>query len=451
MRPAQHGGKACAWASTSEEHGCNSHLCPIDCTWSLWGAWGLCSHTCGNGQKTRKRFGSGAAHGGAACGGGGTATLGCNTFACPVDCYFQPWSQWGACTKTCVEGGEKGYKTRDRAKIGPFNGGVACVGHTIDDAQCNVFTCPKDCEVSQWSSWSTCTQTCSVSVLTHGYKLRSRTSTAATNGGKVCAANWQMEHCNNFLCSFDCYFLDWGGWGPCSRTCTMPGEAAGQRIKIRSMVGPGMGGKACEGATEMSFNCNDFMCPQDCKFSAWSSFGECTKTCGVGGRTRTRTKEGAAYGGIDCVGPTTHWEACNGHGCPIDCKWTEWNAWMPCTKTCGAHGTRQRARSYDPSPANGGADCPGAFLEMTECNKFPCPVDCRYENWLEWGLCSVSCDDGVKSRIRLKNITEFFGGAECPESATEEASCDSSPPCPRDCDFSEWGNWTECSANCGTG
>ena len=56
----------------------------------------------------------------------------------------------------------------------------------------------------------------------------------------------------------------------------------------------------------------------DCKWNDWT-IGTCSKTCGGGIRTNTRTeKVAAAYGGIKCNGFASIEENCNSQGCPGD-------------------------------------------------------------------------------------------------------------------------------------
>ena len=52
--------------------------------------------------------------------------------------------------------------------------------------------------------------------------------------------------------------------------------------------------------------------------------------------------------------------------------WTPWTEWTPCSKTCQdlLAGVKQRNRSCsNPSPSNGGADCPGYATEKLTCNR----------------------------------------------------------------------------------
>lgn len=52
--------------------------------------------------------------------------------------------------------------------------------------------------------------------------------------------------------------------------------------------------------------------------------------------------------------------------------WAVWEAWGPCSVSCGG-GHRSRRRScVDPPPKNGGAPCPGASQERAPCGLQPC-------------------------------------------------------------------------------
>ena len=54
----------------------------------------------------------------------------------------------------------------------------------------------------------------------------------------------------------------------------------------------------------------------NCEWNEWI-IGECSKSCGEGIRTNTRSiKTGAEHGGKDCDGPTSIEERCNKGECP---------------------------------------------------------------------------------------------------------------------------------------
>ena len=53
-------------------------------------------------------------------------------------------------------------------------------------------------------------------------------------------------------------------------------------------------------------------------WSDWTSFGDCSKTCGGGIKTRQRTctNPAPANGGKDCKGSSSDSMSCNEQGCP---------------------------------------------------------------------------------------------------------------------------------------
>ena len=56
----------------------------------------------------------------------------------PVDCEWEEWSDWQACSLTC--GG--GEQQRTRGTLGPLYGGAECTGDTQGTQPCNTLHCP---------------------------------------------------------------------------------------------------------------------------------------------------------------------------------------------------------------------------------------------------------------------------------------------------------------------
>jgi hypothetical protein len=57
---------------------------------------------------------------------------------------------------------------------------------------------------------------------------------------------------------------------------------------------------------------------------------------------------------------------------PIDGAWTDWGTWSSCSKTCGA-GEQTRSRTCtDPPPQHGGAECSGSEIAYRHCHDTPC-------------------------------------------------------------------------------
>lgn len=51
-------------------------------------------------------------------------------------------------------------------------------------------------------------------------------------------------------------------------------------------------------------------------WTEWSMWGDCSKSCGNGTHTRTRTCEPPKFGGAECEGVDTETGVCNSHHCP---------------------------------------------------------------------------------------------------------------------------------------
>ena len=87
---------------------------------------------------------------------------------------------------------------------------------------------------------------------------------------------------------------------------------------------------------------------------------------------------------------------------PVDGKWSNWSAWSSCDKSCDG-GKQKRTRTCTP-PQHGGKVCEGPAEETRDCNMQPCRV-CNKENRKTWGYthkvikgtdnvaCNKACQD----------------------------------------------------------
>ena len=55
----------------------------------------------------------------------------------------------------------------------------------------------------------------------------------------------------------------------------------------------------------------------------------------------------------------------------VDCEWTEWSSWDDCSETCG-NGSQSRSRNST-GPFYGGENCTGDGEETQQCNSIECP------------------------------------------------------------------------------
>jgi len=299
---AQPGGHPCLADVMEEIEPCNMRSCSgencVDGVWADWGPWQQCSQTCGGGLTWRSReVAVTATDCGAAALGPQQEVASCNKHVscdADVDCEFNLWGDWSACTSTC-----HGMQSRQRGFSAGSGNGQWCSGALKEYTPCNPGPAepnPVNCPVP---------------------------------GKRI-----------------DCEFFDWQEWGECSKTCG-GGQARRQRlIKSKSMLG----GAPCAGNMAETGPCSTSPCDAtdivaDCEWRDWQDWGGCDKCSGVTFRARIISNHASA-GGKPCA-PADAKEA---KACPRSChdtfvcSWAAWSEWTACDRTCG-RGRRKRERS----------------------------------------------------------------------------------------------------------
>jgi len=147
------------------------------------------------------------------------------------DCEVSAWVEED-CSVTC--GGGRQILTRT-ITVQPSNGGAAC-GPLQAEQSCNERVCPVDCEMEDWSEWSSCSADCGGGVKS---KVRSITS-AAEHGGEPCGESSMTESCNVHSCDKNCELGDWSKWTACSQACD-----AGTKIRRKNIISAVQGNGHC--------------------------------------------------------------------------------------------------------------------------------------------------------------------------------------------------------------
>jgi hypothetical protein len=165
-----------------------------DCVVSDWIA-GDCSVSCGGGQLKMSRTIVTGPVGGAAC-PVMEELKSCNEDKCPIDCAVGDWSGWSACTAKC--GGGLQERARDKL-VEPAHGGVPCE-ETTEAKSCNLQSCDKDCELTDWTAWTDCSKACD-----GGSSSRKKTILVGLMGAGTCPAirdpeRMQSQSCNVMPC-----------------------------------------------------------------------------------------------------------------------------------------------------------------------------------------------------------------------------------------------------------
>eukprot|EP00929_Paragymnodinium_shiwhaense_P059964 TRINITY_DN29990_c0_g1_i1.p1 TRINITY_DN29990_c0_g1~~TRINITY_DN29990_c0_g1_i1.p1 ORF type:complete len:930 (-),score=176.35 TRINITY_DN29990_c0_g1_i1:60-2849(-) len=153
-----------------------------------------------------------------------------------------------------------------------------------------------------------------------------------------------------------------------------------------------------------------------CLWDQWQLWSDCTLSCNGGTQKRLRdVAREAEKGGDLCMGDNYQIRPCGLTGCPRSCEWGPWEPWTACTRSCGG-GQRERLRLTAVEALFGGDACVGSGQLTEACATEPCPIDCAWHDWEEWTDCSQSCGGGETSRERHIAQLAMYGGKPCAES-----------------------------------
>ncbi|GMT04134.1 hypothetical protein PENTCL1PPCAC_26308, partial [Pristionchus entomophagus] len=211
----------------------------------------------------------------------------------------------------------------------------------------------------------------------------------------------------------------WTPWSLCSVSC---GEGERRRSRIC------LGGK-CEGPGQEMERCATAPCPE---WSGWGEWEGCSVSCGMGRERRLRRCEN----GLSCRGSPLEDRVCSLPACPYLGPWTEWTH---CSVSCGV-GEMTRARKCI---GDGPCERGGAMEERLLCNQQRCP---EWTQWTAW----TACDSCEKESNRIRNRVCLYEGrphGSCIGPAQDQSPCPQTA-CPQ---WTEWGDWSDCSQPCGQG
>ncbi|XP_066483571.1 SCO-spondin-like [Tiliqua scincoides] len=379
--------------------------------------------------------------------------LACNFF-CSVDGGFTPWSPWTPCSVTC---GGLGNMTRSRDCVHSVPG-KECVGPQVDIKYCQTPDCKEvagptkepvsgapgseEDNFTSWSPWTPCSKSCSDPDLP-AIKTRMR---FCQEGSSCTGASFQERECNLPQCTdtpvcqgeeclgMNCSWNPWSSWSECSRSC-----GVGQQQRLRTYHPPGQGGHWCQSILTANMErrfCNLQACKVDGIWSKWTPWSWCDRTCGGGRsvRTRTCTSPPPKNGGQHCPGEKHHVRVCNPQPCKGGCAPAM--QLVDCANRCPRHcwDLQEGIACHDREACERGCRCPNGTLEQDGACVSPVHCECTDAQGHSWVPGSLR-DDGCN------NCTCSEGRFLC-----TNHSCISS-----DCAWSLWSSWSPCSVTCGHG
>ena len=427
--PPKNGGVVCTNLSGSynKTELCNIKCCPKDGKWSEWSMNNSCSKSCSNqgespGVFSRTRTCIPAQCGGIECDGETLEGGECNSFEtkpCPIAGNWGDWGNWSGCVASSNPCHGTNHRIRECNNPPPAFNGAECSGQAKDEVVCDIPNCPVDCVCNPFkNNWSTCSKTCSAKGETSGVQTNTRECIKESNSGQTCKQKYEVklkeqltmtQNCNSFEespCPINGNWGEWQAWSDCQAE-TDPCKGKNTRKRYCDDPAPENDGHFCLGADSEQKFCDVPDCPVDCmcmdEDNIWT---QCSQTCTSeegepGTQTSKRSCTEGANGGKNCrqvYGDTLNRsKSCNTFEespCPIHGNWGEWTEWSSCkANTSPCNGKKKKTRlCNNPTPRNGGDDCPGPGKEDKFCDVPNCPVDCVCNPVNEhWGPCSATC------------------------------------------------------------
>ncbi|KAF3857167.1 hypothetical protein F7725_009026 [Dissostichus mawsoni] len=154
---------------------------------------------------------------------------------------------------------------------------------------------------------------------------------------------------------------------------------------------------------------------QDGGFGTWAPWQPCNHDDGEGSVSscvcRSRSCDGplARCGGVECKGPTIQVANCSRNG-----GWTPWSSWGQCSSSCGI-GFEVRQRSCNNPRLDTRVECVWARGErralvedlVKTSGRTPSqPQGVRWGLWETWSSCSQPCSRGFRTRKRSCSTSE---------------------------------------------
>ncbi|XP_062403199.1 spondin-1b isoform X1 [Sardina pilchardus] len=314
------------------------------CMMSEWISWSPCSATCGMGMRSRERYVKQFPEDGSICTLPTEEIEKCtvNDDCSPSSCVVTEWNEWEPCSATCG----MGMKRRQRMVKMPPSDGSLCHVQLEEVDKCMMPECHSfRCMLSPWSDWSGCSNTCGM-----GMRTRQRMFKSPAEPGECPDELEQVEKCMLPECPSDCMLSEWSEWSECNKSCGKGHTIRSRMIKLE----PQFGGAACPETVQRK-KCKIRKCKKPSKTRPQQQRVDGgrpeERRRGKGGR-RPAQEEPAGGGGAGC-------------------KMRSWSSWTECSKSCGG-GIQERFMSSRKKAKAAQANACRDRKEIRACNVQSC-------------------------------------------------------------------------------
>ncbi|KAL5248251.1 hypothetical protein ACHWQZ_G017435 [Mnemiopsis leidyi] len=310
-----------------------------------------------------------------------------------------------------------------------------------DDSASQRYRVVRKCTVvhggwSSWGSWSSCS--CDHSTGTGTYtRTRSCNNPAPSCGGSSCSgSSSDTGRCDSQCCmTTNGGWTDWADWGSCSCDHST-GTGTYTRTRSCTNPAPSCGGSSCSGSSSDTGRCDSQCCmTTNGGWTDWADWGSCScdHSTGTGTYTRTRscTNPAPSCGGSSCSGSSSDTGSCDSQCCrTVHGGWTDWADWAGCDcdyNTGTATWTRTRTCT-NPAPYCHGNSCTGESSQVDSCVEQCAPRHGGWTDYGDWTKCSAVCGGGTQTRTRTcTNPAPQFWGQSCSGEETDTRNCNPYP------------------------
>ena len=365
-------------------------------------------------------------------------------------CQADVLGSWSACSYADATCSTSGSRTRTITEYACQGGSCAQSFRTeTDTAGCARTTDGTSCGTTTYGDWSSCggfNGTCGNT----GTRSRTATDRVCSDGGCTSVTRTETASCTRNTNGTSCGADDFTAWSSCGGFSGTCGES-GSQSRTRTEYECSSGSCTSSNFTE-NRSCSRDTDGANCGSStegAWSSCGGFSGPCDTTGtQTRTVTDRRCANGSCSSVDRTesqTCTRSVSGNTCG-DSTYTGWTSCGGFSSDCDTSGTQTRVRT-DYRCSSGGSCNTSTTTESRSCSRSTngdtCGAGVTYGSW---GSCNYSSDcDNSATKTRTKYTRTCSGGSCQMTTSTDTGSCSRNTNGDSCGAGTTYGSWSSCS------